>query len=147
MHRLLLISLFLPLTALSSELPEPPPSSPSGLWIIQKADGKREFTNIYRPGAKPYVPSGGVSVIPIVSASSAPESTESPSRGAPPISPPANPERILQDAKNALASGAEPLPGERAANAGGGSRLTEEYFERQKRLKQAVEEAEKLLGR
>lgn len=47
----------------------------------------------------------------------------------------------LQEAEAALEAGKEPLPGERLGTAGGGSRLTDEYWARQKKLEQAVESA------
>lgn len=49
--------------------------------------------------------------------------------------------RQLQQAETALEAGKEPLPGERTGTAGGGSRLTDDYWERQKKLEQAVESA------
>jgi len=49
----------------------------------------------------------------------------------------------LQQAEAALASGKEPLPGERLGLAGGGSRLTDEYWKRQQGLEQAVASAKK----
>ncbi|OGA49550.1 MAG: hypothetical protein A3F74_10415 [Betaproteobacteria bacterium RIFCSPLOWO2_12_FULL_62_58] len=49
--------------------------------------------------------------------------------------------RQLQQAETALEAGKEPLPGERIGTAGGASRLTDAYFERQKKLEQAVESA------
>ena len=54
-------------------------------------------------------------------------------------------EQALRDAKAAQVAGKEPLPGERRGNVGGGSRLTEEYWERQKALKTAVTDARKRL--
>lgn len=54
-------------------------------------------------------------------------------------------EKALRDAEAAQAAGKEPLPGERLGTAGGGSRLTEEYWERQKTLEAAVAEARKQL--
>jgi hypothetical protein len=52
----------------------------------------------------------------------------------------------LQEAMAALEKGKEPLPGERLGNVGGGSRLTEAYFARQKGLEEAVEAARKQLN-
>ena len=49
-------------------------------------------------------------------------------------------ERVKQ-AETALAAGKEPEPGERTGTAGGASRLNDSYWERQKRLEQAVEQA------
>ena len=49
--------------------------------------------------------------------------------------------RALDRAERAFRQGREPLPGERVGNAGGGSRLRPAYFERQKRLELAVEQA------
>ena len=55
-------------------------------------------------------------------------------------------EKALQEDEAALAAGKEPLPGERVGTAGGGTRLSEAYFERQKALQAAVEAARKHLG-
>jgi hypothetical protein len=52
-------------------------------------------------------------------------------------------ERRLADAKSALENGKEPLPGERIGTAGGASRLTEAYFQRQAANERAVEKAQK----
>ncbi|MDB5864901.1 MAG: hypothetical protein JWO70_2707 [Betaproteobacteria bacterium] len=49
----------------------------------------------------------------------------------------------LQKAQAALEAGKEPLPGERTGTAGGSSRLTDAYFERQKGLAAAAEAARK----
>ena len=49
----------------------------------------------------------------------------------------------LQKAEAARDAGKEPLPGERLGTAGGGSRLTEAYFERQKSLELGVDAARK----
>jgi hypothetical protein len=61
-------------------------------------------------------------------------------------------ERKLEDARNqlrqaeaALEAGREPLPNERIGLAGGGSRLTDTYHARQKRLDDAVQSARKQL--
>ncbi len=54
-------------------------------------------------------------------------------------------EQMLRAAEAAQAAGKEPLPGERLGNAGGGSRLTDEYWARQKALKAAVTDARKRL--
>lgn len=50
-------------------------------------------------------------------------------------------EQALRDAEAALAAGKEPLAGERIGTAGGTSRLTETYFDRQRKLEEAVEKA------
>jgi hypothetical protein len=50
-------------------------------------------------------------------------------------------EQKLKNAEAALAAGEEPLPSERIGTAGGASRLNEAYFERQRELKDAVEQA------
>ena len=55
-------------------------------------------------------------------------------------------EKALRDAEAAQAVGKEPLPGERIGTAGGASRLTDEYWERQKTLDAAVAEARKRLA-
>jgi hypothetical protein len=52
-------------------------------------------------------------------------------------------EQALRDAEAAQIAGKEPLPGERQGTAGGASRLTDEYWERQKALAAAVAEARK----
>ena len=49
--------------------------------------------------------------------------------------------RQLQQAEAALEAGKEPLPGERIGTAGGASRLTDAYWDRQKKLEQAVDSA------
>lgn len=49
--------------------------------------------------------------------------------------------RQLQQAEAALEAGKEPLPGERLGIAGKGSRLTDAYWDRQKKLEQAVQSA------
>jgi hypothetical protein len=54
-------------------------------------------------------------------------------------------EQALQDAEAARIAGKEPLPGERQGTAGGASRLSESYFERQKSLEDAVSAARKRL--
>jgi len=54
-------------------------------------------------------------------------------------------EKALADAKRTLEQGKEPLPGERKGTAGGASRLTEAYFQRQKQNEQAVNQAQKNL--
>lgn len=48
----------------------------------------------------------------------------------------------LARARHERAAGVEPLPGERRGKVGGGSRLTQEYFDRQARLEQFVRQAE-----
>jgi hypothetical protein len=54
-------------------------------------------------------------------------------------------EKNLRDAEAAQATGKEPLPGERLGTAGGASRLTEEYWQRQKTLEASVAEARRRL--
>jgi hypothetical protein len=54
-------------------------------------------------------------------------------------------EQQLEEAQNVLANGKEPLPGERKGTAGGGSRLTDAYYIRQKANEQAVIEAQRAL--
>jgi len=49
----------------------------------------------------------------------------------------------LQKAKAALEAGREPQPGERIGRAGGGTRLTDAYFERIKSLESSVAAAQK----
>jgi hypothetical protein len=51
----------------------------------------------------------------------------------------------LQKAENARGPGVEPQPGERVGIVGGGSRLSDEYWERQKQLEDDVERARKRL--
>jgi len=53
--------------------------------------------------------------------------------------------QALAQAKAQLASGKEPLPGERTGTAGGGSRLNEAYWERQKANEQGVANAQSRL--
>ena len=50
-------------------------------------------------------------------------------------------EEKVKQAEAALAAGKEPEPGERSGTAGGGSRLNDSYWERQKALEQAVGQA------
>jgi hypothetical protein len=50
-------------------------------------------------------------------------------------------EKALRDAEAALDAGKEPLPGERTGTAGGGSRLNDDYWKRQDKLKADVERA------
>jgi hypothetical protein len=52
----------------------------------------------------------------------------------------------LAQARHERDIGREPLPGERAHNAQGGSRLTPAYFERQAKLESAVSKAEQELS-
>lgn len=47
----------------------------------------------------------------------------------------------LKEAEAALEAGKEPLPGERIGTVSGASRLTDAYWERQKKLEEAVEAA------
>ena len=54
-------------------------------------------------------------------------------------------EAQLERARNTLANSREPLPGERIGVAGGGSRLTDAYYERQKANERAVEQAQEEL--
>lgn len=54
-------------------------------------------------------------------------------------------EEALRDAEAALTAGKEPLPGERLGTAGGASRLSDEYWARQKGLEAAVAQARKRL--
>jgi hypothetical protein len=56
-------------------------------------------------------------------------------------------EIALHDAEVALAMGKEPQPSERLGTAGGGQRLTDEYWVRQKRLEAAVEQARRNLDK
>jgi hypothetical protein len=55
-------------------------------------------------------------------------------------------EEALRTAEEAKRNGEEPLPGERLGTAGGASRLTDQYFERQKQLEEAVENARRELN-
>ena len=54
-------------------------------------------------------------------------------------------EQKLRDAEAALAAGKEPQEGERIGTAGGASRLSEGYFERQRKLEASVENARREL--
>jgi hypothetical protein len=53
--------------------------------------------------------------------------------------------RSLEQAQAAREAGVEPQPGERIGIVGGGSRLSDEYWKRQKRLEEAVDLARKRL--
>lgn len=55
-------------------------------------------------------------------------------------------ERVRQ-AEAALANGKEPLPGERTGLAGGGSKLNDSYWERQKKLREDLVKARDELNR
>jgi Domain of unknown function (DUF4124) len=50
-------------------------------------------------------------------------------------------QEALQKAEAAREAGKEPLPGERLGTASGASRLTDDYWKRQKKLEEAVESA------
>ena len=54
-------------------------------------------------------------------------------------------EQALRNAEAARAAGKEPLPGERIGTAGGASRLSEAYDDRQRKLEEAVEKARREL--
>ena len=54
-------------------------------------------------------------------------------------------EEALRAAETAKLNGEEPLAGERIGNAGGGTRLSEEYFQRQKQLEEEVQKARQAL--
>lgn len=54
-------------------------------------------------------------------------------------------ELLLEDARKRMEAGAEPLPGERVGTASGGSRLSDDYHARQKRLAEEVAVAENVL--
>jgi len=54
-------------------------------------------------------------------------------------------EQALRDAETARAAGKEPLASERIGIAGGGTRLSETYFDRQRKLEEAVEKARREL--
>jgi hypothetical protein len=54
-------------------------------------------------------------------------------------------EAALEEARSALANGKEPLPDERIGVAGGGTRLNEAYYQRQKANERAVVNAQKRL--
>jgi hypothetical protein len=51
----------------------------------------------------------------------------------------------VRSAEAARDAGKEPLPGERIGTAGGGSRLTDAYLQRQKSLEENVEKARRSL--
>jgi hypothetical protein len=55
-------------------------------------------------------------------------------------------EQALRDAEAAQATGKEPLPGERQGTAGGASRLSDGYWDRQNALAAAVADARKRLN-
>jgi hypothetical protein len=52
----------------------------------------------------------------------------------------------VRAAEQARAAGKEPLPGERTGTAGGGSRLNDAYYERQRKLEEDVEKARRGTG-
>ena len=52
----------------------------------------------------------------------------------------------LRAAEQARAAGKEPLPGERTGTAGGGSRLNDAYYDRQRKLEEDVEKARRAAG-
>ena len=54
-------------------------------------------------------------------------------------------EEALRQAEAARAAGKEPLPGERVGTAGGASRLNDAYYARQKKLDEAVQNAQRNL--
>ena len=54
-------------------------------------------------------------------------------------------EQALRDAETARAAGKEPLASERIGISGGGTRLSETYFDRQRMLEEAVEKARREL--
>jgi hypothetical protein len=54
-------------------------------------------------------------------------------------------EQALRDAEAARAAGKEPLASERIGTAGGASRITDDYYARQKKLDDAVEKARREL--
>jgi len=54
-------------------------------------------------------------------------------------------EQALRNAEAARAAGKEPLASERIGTAGGASRLSESYFDRQRKLEEAVEKARREL--
>jgi len=54
-------------------------------------------------------------------------------------------EEALRQAEAARAAGTEPLPGERVGTAGGASRLNDAYYARQKKLDEAVQNAQRNL--
>jgi len=54
-------------------------------------------------------------------------------------------EEALKNAEAARAAGKEPLDSERIGTAGGASRLSETYFDRQRKLEEAVEKARREL--
>jgi len=56
-------------------------------------------------------------------------------------------QKALADAESALQNGRTPLPGERRGNVGGGSRLTEAYFQRLKNLEAQVKQAKQRLDK
>jgi len=54
-------------------------------------------------------------------------------------------EEALRQAEAARAAGTEPFPGERVGTAGGASRLNDAYYARQKKLDEAVQNAQRNL--
>lgn len=56
-------------------------------------------------------------------------------------------QKALAEAERSLRKGRTPLPGERRGNVGGGSRLTDAYFQRLRILETRVEQAKERLDR
>jgi hypothetical protein len=118
----------------------------AGAQAIYKStmpDGKVIYGEKPAPGAKKVetieTPPAQTGVMPVT--------PEERARAQQPARPPALPDRsqdaqearlALKKAEVALEEGKTPLPGERIGTAGGGSRLTEAYFARQKSLEDAV---------
>ncbi|MDB5905707.1 MAG: hypothetical protein JWM26_4585 [Betaproteobacteria bacterium] len=112
------------------------------LYKSTMPDGKVTYGEKPVPGAKKVdtiePPPAKTGVVPI-----RPEE-----KRAQPQSAPQQPDLVqardnLQKAQAAAEAGKEPLPGERIGTAGGNSRLTDAYFERQKSLALAVDSARK----
>lgn len=112
-------------------------------------DGSIVYGDKPAPGAKEVkevtLPPPNISKPPPPPKKSAPAATPGQPAADSPVDPVKSAELDLQKAKAALEAGREPLPGERIGTAGGGSRLTDAYFERIKSLENAITGAQKKL--
>lgn len=119
------------------------------LYKSTMPDGKVIYGESPAPGAKrvdtiePPPAKTGVTTATDTEKARAAQAAAKASAGGSAPGPLADARQALQKAEAARDAGKEPLPGERLGTAGGGSRLTEAYFERQKSLEGAVEAARK----
>ena len=125
-----------------------PASAGQTLYKSTMPDGKVVYSEKPVPGAKrvdtiepPPAKTGVTAVSPGERARAAQAAATA---GAPQQSTAlAHAREALKKAEAAREAGKEPLPGERLGTAGGGSRLTDAYFARQKSLEGAVDAARK----